>query len=100
MRSTPMAPSALRIASAPIIGASFDAELRDELGVAVVLLFHVRRELGGGHRLGALHGGRPVPPPLPPGPPPGQHPPGPGVRPPPRAAPRGGEGGRRAAPQP
>src|SRR6266850_613686 len=55
MRSTPMAPSARRIASAPIIVASFDAELRDELGVALVLALHIRRELGGRHRLGELH---------------------------------------------
>src|ERR1044071_7335229 len=51
MRSTPMAPSALRIASAPIIVRSFDPELGDELGVALVLALHVGRELGGRHRL-------------------------------------------------
>src|SRR6185369_8192676 len=55
MRSTPMAPSTLRIASAPIMPRSFDPELGNELGVAVVLALHVGRKLGGRHRLGELH---------------------------------------------
>src|SRR5262249_26198005 len=59
MRSTPMAPSALRIASAPILGnsmvRSFDAELGNELGVSVVLALHIGGELGGRHRVGELH---------------------------------------------